>query len=903
MASLLGLGGKNNQRPIEYSGLNVGSSKMDMPIVIFWGMRRLTTNAIWYNDFQKHKMSKGGKGGGKGGEQYDYTVAVITALCEGPIDLIQNIWGQISTTSTTTLVALNQTLFLGTSSQLPWSFVTGKYPAQARSYPYTTYLACPKMDLGSTATIPDNQYECQRVLSFSYTVTSPGYIHPDTHVQDDGIDVLISDAITDLLTNPQYGDFFSSADIGPITQYAAYTRAQGLFYSPVVDSQDKLTSVLNRWAQISNAWIYWSGTQLQFYPLADTAITGNGVTFTPDNDIAYALTPADVIGDVPFKVQRKRGEDCFNRTRLDITDRTLGYVSNPLEYKDQTLVDQFGLRDNSGIDGRDICNPVVGKIVVQLIGKRAAYIRNTYSFKTNYRFIRCLPGTVLSITDPNIGLDQVRVRVRSIKEAKDNTLDFVAEEFPGTVATYGHFDPTVGSQATFPNAYSDPGSINTPAIVEPDSAFTGGVARLLIAASGGAEWGGCQVWISFDDVSYILIGSIDAAAGQGVLTAPLPSHTGLDTVNTLSVDCTESLTELPAVSNADADALRTLAMVAAQPTLVSGVYVMPNDGELLAWGDTATVTTYDADLTYLPRGQYGTSPASHSAGDQFTPIDVLGQTGTTLAYDLPKDYIGQPIYLKMLSFNNFGNSLEDISMVNVYKYTPTGRGYGGGTGGVPIAPTGTGGAGGINQAHLYWDANPASDNVTGYEIWYALGTSVGFGSCSKLMTVASLGYTAASLLANQAYTFYIVAVNQVGSSLPSSVINVTTSTIDVLAPIYVPSTFVPSTMTANVVLLLHKFGEPSRARANLAGWQFGATANATGSTVITVQRALAATPNTWVTIGTITIGAGTITPTFASVGGLAYDFAISDELRIIGPASPDATLADPHITALMDRTG
>src|SRR5450631_492445 len=123
MASLLGLGGANAVHPIKYSHLNVSSSKMELPVPIFWGMRRLTTNAIWYNNFKKHSVTKGGKGGGKSG-QYDYTAAVIVALCEGTVDSIQNIWAQASTTTTTTLSNLNMTFFNGTAAQTPWSYVT-----------------------------------------------------------------------------------------------------------------------------------------------------------------------------------------------------------------------------------------------------------------------------------------------------------------------------------------------------------------------------------------------------------------------------------------------------------------------------------------------------------------------------------------------------------------------------------------------------------------------------------------------------------------------------------------------------------------------------------------------------------------------------------------------------------
>jgi hypothetical protein len=881
MASLLGLNGANAVRPIQYSGLNVSSSKMDSPIPIFWGMRRLTTNAMWYNNFQKHSQSKGGKGG-KGGGQYDYTAAVIVGLCEGPIDLIQNIWAQASTTTTTTLAKLNMTLFTGTAAQSPWSYVTTNYPAEARSYAYTAYLADPNMDLGSSATIPDNQFECQRLLSFSYTHTTPGYIHPDSHAQDNGIDVLMSDCITDVLTSTQYGLGFASGDLGSITQYATYNRAQGLFFSPVIDQQDKMTAVLDRWAGMTNSWIYWSGTQLLFYPLADGAITGNGVTFTPENDICYSLGPNDAIGDVPFKVQRIDPADAYNRTRLDITDRTLGYTSNPIEYKDQTLVDQYGLRDNPAVDGKDCCDPIVGKIIVQLIGKRAAYIRNSYSFKTNYRFVRCLPGSVLELNDPNIGLVNTRVRVVTVQENEDNTLDFTCEEFPGTVASFGAFDPSAGNIATTPNTFADPGNVNTPAIVEPDSAFTGGIAKLLIAASGGANWGGCQVWLSFDNgANFVHQGDITTAAGQGVLTATLATHAaGLDTTNTISVDCTESLTTLPVVGNSDATALRTLTMICAQPTLIGGDYVMPNNGELTAWGNTSTTGTYTADLTYLERGVYGSTPSSHASGDQFSVIDVSGLTGTTFSYDLPPQYIGVPILVKLLSFNSFGNEVQDISTVNIYKYTPAGTGFGGGAAGVPTAPTGGVASGGANSVGVAWNDNPATDNVLNYQVWYGLGGSIPFGSCTLLATTASPNYNAVGLATNQLYSFFIVAVNSVGSSSPSSRITATTTTasLNVFGVTFScqdistkPTSTIIARFAAGIVWKLPATG------SSPAGFVEGKVVTAPGSdTIFDLQ-------NDGVSVGSIKFASGSTTPTLIKAADTT--FALGDYLDLVTPSN------------------
>jgi hypothetical protein len=274
------------------------------------------------------------------------------------------------------------TVELGTNSQSAWSYVTTNHPTQARAYLNTAYVGIPNFGLGYTPQIPDYQFEVDRAGGFAYTHTTPGWINPSTLVQDaDAFDCLPSDIISDLLTNTRYGMGFSSADIDStaLTLYANYCRAQGIFFSPVLNTQEKATSVLDRWAMLSNCWIFWTGTKLTFVPLGDVSITANGATYNPNVSVVANLSVAngDFPGDPPITVTRKDPADCYNRTRITFTDRTLGYIQNVTEFKDQTLVDLYGVRDNSSVQADEIKDPPVAEIVKVLIGRRAAYIRNT----------------------------------------------------------------------------------------------------------------------------------------------------------------------------------------------------------------------------------------------------------------------------------------------------------------------------------------------------------------------------------------------------------------------------------------------------------------------------------------------------------------------------------------------
>lgn len=107
--------------------------------------------------------------------------------------------------------------------------------------------------------------------------------------------------------------------------------------------------------------------------------------------------------------------------------------------------------------------------------------------------------------------------------------------------------------------------------------------------------------------------------------------------------------------------------------------------------------------------------------------------------------------------------------------------------------------------------------------------------------------------------------------------------------------FLPGLQTAATQKLYR--GKVARAvsfAANFAGSYFAASANATASTVFDVQK-------NGVSIGTVTIAAGGTTATFATSGGAAQALVAGDLLAVLGPATADATLADPSFTLVGTR--
>ncbi len=450
--SFLTGGGTAATTPTEYYGIQIQTSAQGVPVILMWGKGRIAPNIFWYNDFQAHKQSgkgAGGKGGGKGSGNYTYTAAVMLGLCEGPILRVEAVWADqteyyYSGGTSHGLVKLDLTLFTGTESQAVWSYLTSNYPSQAIPYESLCYVCNSNYKLGSSASLPNHNFEVAGPLAYSMV----GSGAPDG-------DANPADIVPDFLTNPQYSIGLDSAQIDAtsLAFYKTYCTAQGIFLSPVLDTQEQISQTLDRWASLTNTWIFWGAGALKFVPLGDSAITANGVTYTPDLTIQYDLTYDDFIatkvkqgassgdgasktGDGgPVQVTRADPADCPNHVKIEIYDRGNQYAAAPVEWQDQALVDQFGQIDSSVTTAHEICDLGIAGIVAQLIGQRAAYIRNTYAFKLGYEFSLLEPGDLVSLSDPHIGLAAFPVRIQSIDEDESGDLSIVAEEFPGAIGT------------------------------------------------------------------------------------------------------------------------------------------------------------------------------------------------------------------------------------------------------------------------------------------------------------------------------------------------------------------------------------------------------------------------------------------------------------------------------------
>lgn len=544
------------------------------------------------------------------------------------------------------------TLINGLPGQAPWSYLTTYHPSQAYGYSAQALVCTPKMDLGQAAQMPNYNYE----VSGPYRLGA-GIIDADA-----------ANVIVDLLFNPYYGAGFQGtvgATLGTIAR--DYWNSNNFFISPVLDSARACASIIDEWCEAGNTGNYWSEGQLKFVPYGDTTTVGNGYVFTPQTSPIVDLDDSDFIADAnedPVQVSRTPWQDAYNQVKVQFTNRLNAYNPDVVTESDDYAIAQFGLRPEGQKDYSFLCTAAAAAFSANTRLKRLVYIRRTFTFRiSGLRYIFLEPMDLVTVTDIRLGLDKYPVRITKIEEDSNRIYTITAEEFPWGTSTATLYPKQPGEPPPPPPALADPGDTIVQAIFEPTSRVATTLAnsafQVWLALSGGSNWGGCNVWLSFDNQSYQALYSSSTGLSQqygtsraGFLTANLPAGTDPDTTHTLSVSTSGQLFD---VSRAQADAFATLCKVGDE-------YISYQNALLTASSQNGL--TNDYDLTYLRRGVFTSPDLDHVAGEQFIRCDEQ-----IFQYSYDPSLAGKTIYFKFTSFNLLQNRQQNLADVPAYPYT------------------------------------------------------------------------------------------------------------------------------------------------------------------------------------------------------------------------------------------
>jgi len=716
------MGGKSGGNKVipEFTGLQVNTAVQVLPVAIIYGAPRININLIYFNGFRvsQQKTGGGGKGilgGGKGGaSQTVYNATLIMAAGEGVLGQPMIIYQDQGVYIPSNWPTNGAFWFEGDDTQLPWDVVVNTWPADARAYRDTAYYALFDAQLDSSATVP----QIGLVLPGHFSGTSPlndttltittGQYDQNGRpisfigdIQLNHVDADPAECIFDFMTNETYGAGFPQNLINQAGMFttvngfiptvgdntlSTYCQAVGLAWSLVLNNVESGNTTLDRLCKNLSVAPVWDGALLNFIPYYDQ-YCGDNPGWSPDAGIAKKyfnpyiasiifitqdqILQAEEQTDDPITFSRVDPWKIFNVKRIDFRDRLNFFNDVPAEAKDEPLAELYQERvDNIGLATEFSYSAYAQKSVnIQL--RRSTAIRRTFKWRMSPLWAWLTPMELVNIPDPANLNNFICVRITDVEDDEDDIVTFTAEEFPlGAMApTSLPMSPTTPPNQNPTNAPA--ASVFPPVIMEPTTAMltaTGfAVPQIIIGAAGGFAinqpdglWGGAFIWVSLDNISYQLIGTLNGASIMGTTTSAILAYGGSnpDLTDTLSVNLEMSngkLTNFPAVSASGGASL----------CIVKDL----SSFELIAYENATLTSTNNYNLTRLYRGMYGTTPRQFGAGAQFLFLGTLGNYFETA---LPSQYVGKNFFVKLQSFNAYNTWTQDLDTCEAYQYFTTG---------------------------------------------------------------------------------------------------------------------------------------------------------------------------------------------------------------------------------------
>jgi len=684
MSSLLGGGGGSGTKNPWSNMHQLMKSQSGVVIPLLYGTDRITPTFIEVGNFQTIPPPDGKKfsPGGKSAPAFStYQISAALGLCYGVINKIRRVWssggaGLNNTELNPSAAGSLWTLFKGAQGQNPWGAISGLHIG----YSLLAYAAQEAWNLGGSSQPPQTTFEVEGIL-----VNDP---LNDKYFDIGAFDVVPSDALADLLTDPNHGCGIPVGMIGQETlgqageygffyqQFAeawAYLQAAQLYLSILLDSQRPAAEWVNEILEICNMDLIFTNEAFYLRPYADKSITSAAanvffptITYNPVGSVRTFTTSDFIVkkGQPPVTIARPLSVDRYNEIRVEFKDRNKGYNQNIANAKLQTSIDNFTLRPADTLNYPHIKRGAIARMVAQLRLQRLNFAFNTYEFTVAPNHVDLDPMDIVSLTEPLLGFSAYPVRISKIEEDKNLNLKITAQDiFPGTTQQLPYQPPVV-------NMGSDnsavPGSINPPFIFEPWAALTSGALQIWFSISGtDAAYGGCSVYLSKSGINgqYKKIGSCVGSNPNGYLINSIAAIPDPDIIETVTVDLSLSAVQIP-------------------PSGTSAQSVGGNlfylDGEWMSYFSDAALPNNVWDLfPVLRRGLWGSPITSHSPGGIFAYLSSVDLPAAGIfVYTVPStpNLIGDTLYFKFTAFNVLGGTEQKLSEVTAYPYVLAGNG-------------------------------------------------------------------------------------------------------------------------------------------------------------------------------------------------------------------------------------
>lgn len=622
-------------RANKISEFTVATAEYGAAVPEIIGTTRVSGNVIYYDDFTAHEhreTQRTGKGGHSKSVSitYTYTVAVILGLCEGEIAGLGRVWvgkDQYAYPNDT----IQMTLFRGQANQQPWPYVSGKHPDKALPYAGLAYMAG-VIDLGDSGSMPNYNFEVKGKLLSS----------------GDGVDANPADYIRYVLDKVG----LSKVEIIGLDNYRLYCKHADLLISTPMDQTSAKTArdIINEIATLTNAYMFWSNDKFKIVCCDDRAYPAKNPEdpddkgWQPNRTITYDLTADDFIpqnGGALVTYSRKDSSEIYNQFPVEFVNRDSGYEKETVSYALTQDIADYGLRQANTTSASYIYTKARAVKVAETLARKAQYERNKYTFKLDWAFCRLEVGDLVTLTDESCGLNKQPAMIDSVTEGTDGLLTITAISRAKGDYSAASFDVHAVDRPYVDYNVAPPDT-DAPIILQPPAELTTSGLEVWIGARGKSDgWGGCHVYVSDNKDYYRYAGQIATAARIGTLASAVSAD-----ATSIEIDANG---DFLSGTQQDAERGNTLCWLG---------------GECLSYQTATLLQNGHYELTGCIRGQYQTTATKHDAGAEFARLDTA-----LLRIPFLKEDIGKKVYLKLASYNIFGNNEQDLSNLDEYEYT------------------------------------------------------------------------------------------------------------------------------------------------------------------------------------------------------------------------------------------
>ena len=622
-------------RANKISEFTVATAEYGAAVPEIIGTTRVSGNVIYYDDFTAHEhreTQRTGKGGHSKSVSitYTYTVAVILGLCEGEIAGLGRVWvgkDQYAYPNDT----IQMTLFRGQANQQPWPYVSGKHPDKALPYAGLAYMAG-VIDLGDSGSMPNYNFEVKGKLLSS----------------GDGVDANPADYIRYVLDKVG----LSKVEIIGLDNYRLYCKHADLLISTPMDQTSAKTArdIINEIATLTNAYMFWSNDKFKIVCCDDRAYPAKNPEdpddkgWQPNRTITYDLTADDFIpqtGGALVTYSRKDSSEIYNQFPVEFVNRDSGYEKETVSYALTQDIADYGLRQANTTSASYIYTKDRAVKVAETLARKAQYERNKYTFKLDWAFCRLEVGDLVTLTDESCGLNKQPAMIDSVTEGTDGLLTITAISRAKGDYSAASFDVHAVDRPYVDYNVAPPDT-DAPIILQPPAELTTSGLEAWIGARGKSDgWGGCRVYVSDNKDYYRYAGQIATAARIGTLASAVSAD-----ATSIEIDANG---DFLSGTQQDAERGNTLCWLG---------------GECLSYQTATLLQNGHYELTGCIRGQYQTTATKHDAGAEFARLDTA-----LLRIPFLKEDIGKKVYLKLASYNIFGNNEQDLSNLDEYEYT------------------------------------------------------------------------------------------------------------------------------------------------------------------------------------------------------------------------------------------